>query len=61
MKIVEAKRSGAESVTVWGSGSQFEWLVDDGAGMIGAIDVKPNIDPINIGVGKGISIWDLAP
>lgn len=63
MKIVEAKRSGAESVTVWGSGKPVrEWLhVDDGAeAMIRAIDVTPLIDPINIGVGKGISIWDLA-
>ena len=39
-----------------------EWLhVDDGAqAMIRSIDVAPCIDPINIGVAKGISVLAMA-
>jgi GDP-L-fucose synthase len=63
MKFVEAKRKNIPSVTVWGSGAPIrEWLyVDDGAeALLRAIDIEDTIDPINIGVGKGISILDLA-
>jgi GDP-L-fucose synthase len=63
MKIVRAKQTGQEQVIVWGSGKPVrEWLhVDDGAeAMVRALDVAPYVDPINIGVGKGISIWEMA-
>ena len=63
MKIVRAKETGQEQVIVWGSGKPVrEWLhVDDGAeAMIRALNVAPYVDPINIGVGKGISIWEMA-
>jgi GDP-L-fucose synthase len=63
MKFITAKKSGAPQVVVWGTGTQVrEWLfVDDGAeAMIRAIDCEPCLDPINVGVGKGISIADLA-
>ena len=63
MKFVEAKRKGLASVTVWGSGKPVrEWLyVDDGAEiLIRALEVGPTVDPINVGVGKGISILELA-
>ena len=63
MKIVRAKQTGQEHVIVWGSGKPVrEWLhVDDGAeAMVRALDVAPYVDPINIGVGKGISIWEMA-
>jgi GDP-L-fucose synthase len=63
MKFVEAKFSGAPTVTVWGSGKPVrEWLhVDDGAeAMIRGLEVPSTEDPINIGIGKGISISDLA-
>ncbi len=63
MKIVLAKKTGQEQVIVWGSGKPVrEWLhVDDGAeAMVRALDVAPYVDPINIGVGKGISIWEMA-
>jgi GDP-L-fucose synthase len=63
MKIVKAKQTGQQQVFVWGSGKPVrEWLhVDDGAeSMVRAINVAPCIDPINIGIGKGISIWEMA-
>jgi GDP-L-fucose synthase len=63
MKIVKAKHNGDKKVNVWGTGNPIrEWLhVDDGAeAMIRALHVAPYIDPINIGVGKGISIWQMA-
>lgn len=63
MKMVRAKRESQPQVTVWGSGKPVrEWLhVDDGAeAMLRAIDVAPSTDPINIGIGKGISIAEMA-
>jgi len=63
MKIVEAKTRQLPEVVVWGSGKPVrEWLyVDDGAeAMVRAMDIPQAEDPINIGVGKGISIIDLA-
>lgn len=63
MKFVEAKKKNEPEVVVWGSGNPVrEWLyVDDGAeALIRAIDIPPHIEPINVGVEKGISIADLA-
>lgn len=63
MKIVEAKRSGQPNVVVWGSGTPVrEWLhVDDGAeAMVRGMSVAPCLEPLNIGVGQGISIIELA-
>lgn len=63
MKIVRAKQTSQKHVIVWGSGKPVrEWLhVDDGAeAMVRALQVAQCFDPINIGVGKGISIWDMA-
>jgi GDP-L-fucose synthase len=63
MKFVEAKRRKMPNVTVWGSGAPIrEWLyVDDGAeALLRALKIIPTIDPINVGVGKGISILELA-
>lgn len=63
MKIVRAKKTGQKQVVVWGSGKPVrEWLhVDDGAeAMVRALTVPPTLAPINIGVGKGISIFDMA-
>lgn len=62
-KIVEAKRRNLPGVTVWGTGSPVrEWLhVDDGAeAMIRGLDINPYEEIINVGVGKGISIRDMA-
>ncbi|MHB1163475.1 MAG: NAD-dependent epimerase/dehydratase family protein [Minisyncoccota bacterium] len=63
MKIVRAKQEGIPQVVVWGSGKPVrEWLhVDDGAeAMIRGINVAPSLEPVNIGVGKGISVIELA-
>ena len=63
MKFARAKRNGDPSVVVWGSGKPVrEWLhVDDGAeAMLRSLDVSRVIDPVNIGVAKGISIIELA-
>lgn len=63
MKIVRARLHQEPQVTVWGSGKPVrEWLhVDDGAeAMIRGMQVAPSIEPVNIGVGKGISVLDMA-
>jgi len=62
MKFVEAKRSNAPFVNIWGSGKPVrEWLhVDDGAeAMIRSIKIPPTADFINIGVAHGISIIEM--
>lgn len=63
MKFVDAKENNKPSVCIWGTGKPVrEWLhVDDGAtAMIKAMDIDPYIDPINVGIAKGISIKDMA-
>jgi GDP-L-fucose synthase len=63
MKIAEAYKNNLPSVSIWGTGKPIrEWLhVDDGAeAMVRALEVEPYLDPINIGIGKGISIIELA-
>ena len=62
MKIISAKKNNDDEVNVWGTGKPIrEWLhVDDGAEAEEALKIPPSIEPINIGVGKGISIFKLA-
>lgn len=63
MKIVRAKNNNEPKVVVWGSGKPVrEWLfIDDGAeAMVRGLKVDRCIDPINIGIGQGISILDMA-
>lgn len=63
MKFVDAKNNNKPEVCVWGTGKPVrEWLhVDDGAtAMIKAMNINDYIDPINIGIAKGISIKDMA-
>jgi GDP-L-fucose synthase len=63
MKFVEAKRKRQPEVVIWGSGKPVrEWLyVQDGAeALIKALEIEPQVEPINIGIGKGISILELA-
>lgn len=62
-KIINAKRNKIPQVTIWGSGKPIrEWLfVDDGAeALLRAININYSVNPINIGVGKGISIKELS-
>ncbi len=63
MKFVEAKRKKEPQVVVWGTGKPIrEWLyVDDGADiLIKALEIEHTPEPINVGVGEGISVLDLA-
>jgi len=63
MKIVNAKEKNFPEVVIWGTGKPVrEWLyVDDGAeALVRAIDLDTDLEPINIGVGKGITIRELA-
>lgn len=63
MKFAEAKRRGAPEVVVWGTGTPVrEWLhVSDGAqAMVRALEAPSCLDPVNIGIGGGISILDMA-
>jgi GDP-L-fucose synthase len=63
MKILKAKKNKKKIVTIWGTGKPVrEWLhVDDAAeAMFRAIDARKCEEPINVGVGKGISIIELA-
>jgi GDP-L-fucose synthase len=62
-KFVEAKRNNISSVVVWGTGEPIrEWLyVEDGAeAIVRALSLDHAVEPINIGVGKGISTLNLA-
>jgi len=62
-KVVDAQISGNPVVDVWGSGSPVrEWLyVDDAVDyMLRAMDLPQEFETVNVGVGKGISIRDLA-
>ncbi len=63
MKIANARRLDLPKVSVWGTGTPVrEWLhVDDGAqAMVRGMDVARTDQPLNIGIGKGISVRDLA-
>jgi len=63
MKFIEAKRKKLSEVVVWGTGKPVrEWLyVEDGAeALIKALNMEPQIEPVNIGRGEGISILELA-
>ena len=62
MKFAEAKRKKLPEVVVWGTGKPVrEWLyVDDGAeALLRALEIEPTIEPINVGVGFGVSIAEL--
>jgi GDP-L-fucose synthase len=63
MKFVTAKQQNAPHVIVWGDGTPIrEWLyVEDAAELlVRALSAPPVLGPMNVGVGKGISILDLA-
>lgn len=62
-KFVEAKEKNLPKVIVWGDGTPIrEWLyVEDAADIcVKALNMEPILGPVNIGIGKGISILDLA-
>ncbi len=63
MKFVEAERKNQPEVVVWGTGNPVrEWLyVDDAVEvMLKALEIDFTLEPINVGVGKGIAVMELA-
>lgn len=61
-KCVDAKRSGAKEIVVWGDGSatrEFIYVDDAAEGIVLATERYNDPDPVNIGVGFEISIRDL--
>lgn len=62
-KMVDAKTDGHDTVEVWGTGKAVrEWLYvqDAAAGIVLATERYEDIEPLNLGVGKGCSIAQLA-
>ncbi len=63
MKIIKAKKNEQSEVVVWGTGKPVrEWLhVDDAAeAMIRGLNVTKTDELVNIGVGRGVSILEMA-
>jgi len=61
-KMVDAKLEGKEEVVVWGTGKasrEFLYVEDAAEGILLATERYDKSDPINLGVGKEISIKDL--
>ncbi|MDB5340346.1 MAG: NAD-dependent dehydratase [Planctomycetaceae bacterium] len=61
-KCVEAQRSGAPEIVVWGTGSasrEFLYVHDCAEGLIRAAAEYSSPDPVNLGSGQEISIREL--
>src|SRR5215207_5205466 len=62
-KFVEAKRAGAPSVELWGTGTprrEFLWADDLARACVTLLERYDDPAPINIGVGEDLTIRDLA-
>lgn len=62
-KCVEAKRTGASSITCWGTGAatrEFLYVEDCARAIVGAAASYDGDEPINLGSGNEISIRELA-
>ncbi|MDW5562446.1 MAG: GDP-L-fucose synthase [Methanomassiliicoccus sp.] len=62
-KFVEAKKNGADSVTLWGTGRatrEFLYVEDAARGIRQAAESFDGPEPVNLGAGFEISIMDLA-
>ena len=62
-KCVDAQEAGAESISVWGTGSatrEFLYAEDAAEGILMAAEQYDGSDPVNLGAGFEISIKDLA-
>ncbi len=62
-KVTDAKIGGKNTVEIWGTGRPVrEWMyVEDAAeGIVRATEAYNNIEILNLGCGRGISIRDLA-
>jgi len=63
MRMIEAKKNNDKEFVIWGTGKPVrDWMyIEDGVeALIKAIDIKPQIEPINVGTGIGICISSLA-
>jgi len=62
-KCIEAKESGAGSITVWGTGEptrEFLYVEDAAEGILLAAEKYDKSEPVNLGAGFEISIKELA-
>lgn len=62
-KMVEARESGADAVTLWGDGSasrEFLYVGDAARAILLAIQQYDSADPVNLGSGTEVPIRDLA-
>ncbi len=61
-KCVDAREAGADHVEVWGTGSasrEFLYAEDAAEGIVLATERYDGADPVNLGVGREITIRDL--
>jgi GDP-L-fucose synthase len=61
-KCVDAREAGAASIEVWGTGSasrEFLYVDDAAEGIVLAADRYDGADPVNLGVGREITIREL--
>jgi GDP-L-fucose synthase len=62
-RFVDAKRTSANHVTVWGTGTatrEFLYVDDAATGIVDAAQHYDGAEPVNLGTGEEISIRDLA-
>ena len=62
-KFVDAKRTSASHVTVWGTGAatrEFLYVDDAATGIVDAAERYDGAEPVNLGTNEEISIKDLA-
>jgi len=62
-KMEEARRSGAGSVTLWGSGAasrEFLYVEDCAEGILLAAERYDAPEPVNLGTGASVTVRDLA-
>ncbi|HYW06582.1 MAG TPA: NAD-dependent epimerase/dehydratase family protein, partial [Longimicrobium sp.] len=62
-KFVEARDSGADAVTLWGTGSasrEFLYVDDCARAILLATERYDDGEPVNLGTGREITIRDLA-
>lgn len=62
-KCVEAADAGAPEIEVWGSGNatrEFLYAEDAAEGIVRALEMLEDSEPINLGAGREISIRELA-
>ncbi|HEY6990726.1 MAG TPA: GDP-L-fucose synthase [Bryobacteraceae bacterium] len=62
-KCIEARRTGARKITVWGDGSptrEFLYVADAAEAIVRAMERYDSPEPVNLGSGHEISIRDLA-